>query len=240
MWAVCKKEFRQLFSSLTGYIAIVVFLLVTGLLLFVFPDTSIPAFGYASLDKFFDLAPWVLLLLIPAIGMRSFSDEFRAGTFEILQSSPLSFWQIVNGKYLAALLVAVIALLPTWLYFISIQKMAAGEGMDLGATAGAYIGLFLLTAVFAAIAVCCSSFTPNAILAFIVSVFACALLYSGFHAISRMEVFSAGGDYYLDMLGIDFHYRSMSRGLITARDLAYFGSLIFFFLAITRRNLIKR
>ncbi len=103
MWAVCKKEFRQFFSSLTGYIAIIVFLLLTGLLLFVFPDTSILDFGYASLEKFFDLAPWVLLLLIPAISMRSFSEEFRSGTFEILQSRPLTYWQIVNGKYLAAL-----------------------------------------------------------------------------------------------------------------------------------------
>ncbi len=117
MWAVCKKEFRQFFSSLTGYIAIIVFLLLTGLLLFVFPDTSILDFGYASLEKFFDLAPWVLLLLIPAISMRSFSEEYRGGTFEILQSTPLTYWQIVNGKYLASIFVILIALLPTWNIF---------------------------------------------------------------------------------------------------------------------------
>ena len=171
MWAVCKKEFRQFFSSLTGYIAIIVFLLLTGLLLFVFPDTSILDFGYASLEKFFDLAPWVLLLLIPAISMRSFSDEFRSGTFEILQSRPLTYWQIVNGKYLAALLVIAIALLPTWIYFFSVQQLAAQSGMDLGATVASYIGLFFLTAVFASIALCCSSFTSNAIVAFIAAGF---------------------------------------------------------------------
>src|SRR5439155_26252680 len=121
MWAVCKKEFRQFFSSLTGYIAIIVFLLLTGLLLFVFPDTSIFDFGYATLDKFFDLAPWILLLLIPAITMRSFSDEFQAGTYEILQTRPLSRWQIVTGKYLGSLLVVIIALIPTLLYVISLQ-----------------------------------------------------------------------------------------------------------------------
>ncbi len=135
MWAVCKKEFRQFFSSLTGYIAIIVFLLLTGLLLFVFPDTSILDFGYASLEKFFDLAPWVLLLLIPAICMRSFSEEFRAGTFEILQSRPVTYGQIVMGKYLAALFVIGIALLPTWIYFYSVQHLAAQQGMDLGAAA---------------------------------------------------------------------------------------------------------
>src|SRR5215467_3249022 len=120
MWAVCKKEFRQFFSSLTGYAAIIVFLLLNGLLLFVFPDTSILDFGYASLEKFFDLAPWIFLLLIPAITMRSLSDEFRAGTFEILQTRPLSAWQIILGKYLAAELVVVIALLPTLIYFFSV------------------------------------------------------------------------------------------------------------------------
>ncbi|MFI5194761.1 MAG: ABC transporter permease subunit [Chitinophagales bacterium] len=240
MWAVCKKEFRQFFSSLTGYIAIIVFLLITGLLLFVFPDSSILDFGYASLEKFFDLAPWVLLLLIPAISMRSFSEEFKSGTFEILQSRPLTHWQIVNGKYLAALLVIGIALIPTWIYFFSVQQLAVEPGMDLGATSGAYIGLFLLTAVFAAIALCCSSFTSNAMIAFIASGFTCFLIYSGFHAISGISSFPAGADYYIDMLGIDFHYRNMSRGLITARDLVYFLSVILFFLALTRNNLLKR
>jgi ABC-2 type transport system permease protein len=217
-----------------------VFLLVTGLLLFVFPDTSILDFGYASLEKFFDLAPWVLLLLIPAISMRSFSEEFRSGTFEILQSRPLTYWQIVNGKYLAALLVIGIALIPTWIYFFSVQRLATQSGMDLGATAGAYIGLFLLTAVFAAIALFCSSLTPNAIVAFMASGFACFLIYAGFHAASRIPSFPAGFDYYMDMLGIDFHYRNMSRGLITLRDLIYFISVIGFFLTLTRNNLNKR
>ncbi len=240
MWAVCKKEFRQFFSSLTGYIAIIVFLLLTGLLLFVFPDTSILDFGYASLEKFFDLAPWVLLLLVPAISMRSFSEEFRGGTFEILQSRPLTYWQIVNGKYLASIFVILIALLPTWIYFFSVQQLATQSGMDLGATMASYIGLFFLTSVFASIALCCSSFTSNAIVAFITSAFACFLIYTGFHAISRISTFPAGADYYIDMIGIDFHYRNMSRGVITLRDLVYFISVIFFFLAITRNNLFKR
>jgi ABC-2 type transport system permease protein len=240
MWAVCKKEFRQFFSSLTGYIAIFVFLILTGLLLFVFPDTSILDFGYASLEKFFDLAPWVLLLLIPATCMRSFADEFRSGSFEILQSRPLTYWQIVYGKYLAALAVITIALLPTWTYFFSIQQLATASGMDLGATAASYIALFFLTAVFAAIALCSSSFTSNAVVAFIGSAFACFLLYNGFHALSQVSAFPAGADYYIDMIGIDFHYRNMSRGVITLRDLVYFFSLIAFFLTLTRTNLYKR
>src|SRR5687768_2439012 len=141
MWSVCKKEFRQFFSSLTGYIAIIVFLLLNGLFLFVFPDTNILDFGFATLDKFFELAPWIMLLLIPAITMRSFADEFKSGTFEILQTKPLSRWQLVTGKYFGSLLVVLIALIPTFIYAFSVQKLSATGGIDTGATLGSYIGL---------------------------------------------------------------------------------------------------
>ena len=240
MWAVCKKELRQFFSSLTGYIAIIVFLLLNGLLLFVFPDTDILTFGYATLDKFFELAPWILLLLIPAITMRSFSDEFRMGTFEILQTLPLSRGRLVVGKYLASLIVVLIALLPTLVYFLCIQRLSGQGGIDTGATMGSYIGLAFLAAVFTAIGIWCSSFTPNAVVAFIVAAFACFILYSGFGAISGLPVFAAGADYYIGMLGIDFHYRSISRGVIDTRDLLYFFSIIVLFFFLTNRHLAGR
>lgn len=238
MWAICKKELRQFFSSLTGYIAIIVFLLVNGLMLFVF-ENNILDFGYATLDRFFGLAPWVLLLLIPAITMRSFSDEFRTGTFEILQTRPLSPWQITIGKYLGCLLVAVIALVPTIVYYFSIQALSTSEGIDTGAAIGAYTGLFFLAAVFTAIGACTSSFTSNAIVSFITSLILCALLYYGFAAISKLPGLRGGADYYSAMAGIDFHYSSISRGVIDTRDIIYFGSMIFLFLAIANRNLSK-
>jgi ABC-2 type transport system permease protein len=240
MWSVCKKEFRQFFSSLTGYIAIVVFLLLNGLFLFVFPDTNILDFGYATLDKFFELSPWVLLLLIPAITMRSFADEFKGGTFEILQTRPLSRWQVVGGKYTGSLLVVIIALVPTIIYAISVEKLSALGGIDTGGTIGSYIGLIFLAAVFVAIGVCCSSFTGNAVVAFIAGAFVCFLLYSGFNAISRIPALASGADYYVEMLGIDFHYRSISRGVVDSRDIIYFLSIILFFLVLTSRNLLKR
>jgi len=239
MWSICKKELRQFFSSLTGYIAIIVFLLVNGLMLFVFEDNVLD-FGYATLDRFFQLAPWVLLLLIPAITMRSFADEFKGGTFEILQTRPLSRWQIVVGKYSGSLVVVLIALLPTIVYFFSLQSLSSNEGIDTGATIGSYIGLFFLAAVFTAIGICISSFTNNAVVAFIISLVACILLYYGFGAISRLALFAGGIDYYIEMLGIDFHYRSISRGVIDTRDIIYFFSVIFLFLMITDRNLFKR
>jgi len=239
MWSVCKKELRQFFSSLTGYIAIIVFLLVNGLVVFVFDD-NIFEFGYATLDRFFQLAPWILLLLIPAITMRSFSEEFKTGTYEILQTRPLSRWQITGGKYFGSLIVVFIALLPTLVYIISIQRLAAKEGLDMGATLGSYIGLFFLAGVFTAISICCSSFTSNAVVAFITGLIGCALLYYGFSAISKLPAFRNGPDYYMEMAGIDFHYRSISRGLIDTRDVIYFLSMIGLFMVITNRNLLKR
>ena len=239
MWAICKKELRQFFSSLTGYIAIIVFLLVNGLMLFVF-ENNVFDFGYATLDRFFQLAPWILLLLIPAITMRSFADEFKVGTYEILQTRPLSHWQIISGKYFGSLVVVMIALLPTIIYIISIQKLSSNEGIDMGATIGSYIGLFFLAAAFIAISICASSFTNNSVVAFIVSLIGCALLYYGFSAISKLPALSNGADYYIEMLGIDFHYRSISRGLIDTRDVIYFLSVIFLFITITNRNLLKR
>ena len=213
--------------------------MVNGLVLFVFED-NILDFGYATLDRFFQLSPWILLLLIPAITMRSFAEEFKTGTFEILQTRPLSRWQVVGGKYLGSLIVVFIALLPTVVYIFTIQRLSSNEGLDIGATIGSYIGLFFLAAVFTAISICSSSFTNNAVVAFIISLIGCALLYYGFSAISKLPALANGADYYVEMLGIDFHYRSISRGLIDTRDIVYFLSVIFLFLAITNRNLLKR
>lgn len=240
MWMICKKEWQQFFSSLTGYIALAVFLLINGLMLFVFPDTSILEFGYASLAGFFSLAPWLLLLIVPTITMRSFSDEYRLGNFEILRTLPLSPGQLVWGKFLGAILIVFSAIVPTIIYAFSIQALSVTGGIDIGATIGSYIGLLLLGSVFTAIGICTSSYTNNTVIAFIAGAFVCFLLYNGFDAASKLPVFSGGFDYYLEMLGISFHYRSISRGVIRVSDMVYFIGLIGFFLFLTQRNLLKR
>lgn len=240
MWSICKKELNQFFSSLTGYIAIILFLLINGVFLFVLNDSSIFEFGYASLDKFFELAPWVLMFLVPAITMRSLSEEFRAGTFEILKTRPLSSWQIVLGKYFSILIVLLLAILPTIIYIITIKALSAQGGIDGGGILGSYIGLFFLVAVFAAIGLCCSGFTNNAVVAFLISAFSCLILYFGFNALSKLPFFENGADYYIEMLGIDFHYRSISRGVLDTRDVVYFISIIFIFLLTTVKNLHKK
>ncbi len=240
MWSICKKEFNQFFSNLTGYIAIILFLLINGIFLFMLQDSSIFEYGFASLDKFFELAPWILLFLVPAITMRTLSEEFKTGTFEILQTKPLSSWQIVMGKYVSVLLVLLIVIVPTFIYIITIQLLSASGGIDSGGIAGSYLGLFLLATVFAAISLCCSGFTSNAVVAFLISAFACLILYFGFNAISKLPVFQGGADYYIEMLGIDFHYKSISRGVLDTRDVVYFISIIFLSLIITVKNLYRK
>jgi ABC-2 type transport system permease protein len=239
MWSICKKELGQFFSSLTGFIAIIVFLLVNGLVLFVFRDNLLE-YGYATLEPFFAFAPWILIFLIPAITMRSFADEYRGGTFELLRTRPLTAGQIVGGKFTGSLSIAFIALLPTIVYYFSINELATNSGIDGGAAAGSYLGLFFLAAVFTSIGICVSSFTTNAVVAFILSVISCALLYYGFRAISELPSFEGSLDYFIQSLGIDFHYESISRGVLDTRDVIYFISITLFFLLVTRQNILKR
>lgn len=240
MWMICKKEWQQYFSSLTGYLALAVFLLLSGLILFVFPDSSILDFGYATLAFFFDRTPWLLLFLVSIITMRSLADEYRSGTFELLKTLPLSPAQLVWGKFFGALIIVITALAPTVIYAVSIQALSVTGGIDAGSTAGSYIGLVCLGAVFTSIGICASSFTNNTVVAFIAAAFICFFLYTGFEAISKLPVFAAGWDYYIEMLGINFHYRSISRGVIDLRDIIYFSGIICLFLFITQKNIVKR
>jgi ABC-2 type transport system permease protein len=236
MWSICKKELSQFFSNLTGYIAIIVFLLINGLVLFVFKN-NILDYGYASLESFFSFAPWVLLFLTSAITMRSFADEYKGATYEVLRTRPLTTSQLVGGKFFGSLFVAVIALLPTLIYYFTINSLASTSGIDAGAATGSYLGLLLITALFTSIGICISSFTANAVVAFIITLVACALFYFGFTAIIQLPVFQNGADYYIELIGIEYHYQSISRGVLDTRDIIYFLSLIFFFLLITRQNL---
>jgi ABC-2 type transport system permease protein len=215
-------------------------MLVCGIFLFIIPSSSILENNYASLLTFFELAPWILLFLIPAITMHSLSEEFKTGTFELLKTKPLSAWQIVLGKYMAIVLVLLFIILPTLIYVISIKTLSTQGGIDTGGIAGSYIGLLLLSATFSAVCLCCSGFTSNAVVAFLVSGFVCLILYFGFNAISKLAFFTGTADYYIEMLGIDFHYRSISKGVIDTRDIVYFLSIIFLSLLITVKKISNK
>ena len=240
MYSICIKELNRFFSNLTGYIAIVLFLLVCGVFLFLLPDSSILNNNYASLSSFFEIAPWVFMFLIPAITMHTLSEEFKTGTFELLKTKPLTAWQIILGKYSAILIVILFVIIPTLLYVFTIKALATQAGIDAGGLAGSYVGLFLLAAVFAAVSLCCSGFTGNTVVAFLMSSFFCLILYFGFNALSKLPFFTGGADYYIEMLGMDFHYRSISRGVIDSRDVVYFLSVIFLSLLITVKKISNK
>jgi ABC-2 type transport system permease protein len=239
MLNISLKEWKQFFTSQTGYIALCLFLLLMGLLLFVFPDTSILVMGYATLAGFFNLAPWLLIFMVPTITMRSFSEEYKSGTFELLKTSPIRPAVLVWGKYFGALLVVLCLLLPTLLYGVAVESLSAVGGIDMGATAGSYLGLFLLGSVFVAIGICVSSFTNNIVVAFIGAAFVCYLLFAGFEAVSKLSLFQGKIGYYIELLGLKFHYRSISRGVIRTDDLIYFIAVIASCLQITKQNIIK-
>jgi ABC-2 type transport system permease protein len=241
MIALFKKEVAAFFSSLTGYLVIVVFLMITGLFLWVVPgEMNILFGGYSTLEPLFYLAPWIYLFLVPAITMRMFAEEKKSGTMELLLTRPVSELQIVMAKYFAGVLLVFISLLPTLVYVFSVYSLGNPVGnFDSGATWGSYIGLLLLGAVYVSIGVFSSSLTDNQIVAFVLAIVLCFSFYYGFEAISSISGLKSSRDI-LVFMGIDEHYQSVSRGVVDSRDLVYFVSVITLFLFLTRMVLNSR
>jgi ABC-2 type transport system permease protein len=234
------KEFNGFLNSLIAYIVIGVFLTAMGLLLWVFPETSVLEYGYADMGTFFALAPYVYIFLIPAITMRSFAEEKRAGTMELLITRPLSDWDIILGKYLAGLLLIIFSILPTLIYYFSIFYLGDPAGnIDTSGVIGSYIGLVLLGAAFCAIGLFSSSLTTNQIVSFILGAFFCFLLYAGFDLISNLNLWSANV-LIIRQLGMSYHYDALGKGLIDSRDLIYFLSLAMLFLLLTKLKIGSR
>ena len=239
MLTILQKEFNAFLNSPVAYVVMGVFLIATGLFVWVFPDSSVLDYGYADLQTLFNLAPWIFLFLIPALTMRTFAEEKKAGTIELLLTRPLTDGQIIGGKYLACLLLALLALVPTLLYYYSVYQLGSPAGnIDSAATVGSYLGLALLAAVFAAIGILASALTRDQIIAFLLAVVGCFLVYSGFDSLA--SVLQGSSAYYVSQLGIAAHYRDLSKGLIDSRDLIYFFSVVAVALLATRLALRSR
>ncbi|MFP4622066.1 MAG: gliding motility-associated ABC transporter permease subunit GldF [Bacteroidales bacterium] len=241
MISLLKKEINEFFSTITGYIVVLVFLLAVGLFMWVFPGQyNVLDSGYASLDTLFTLAPWIFLFLVPAVTMRMIAEEKKSGTMELLMTRPISDLQIVIAKYLAALILVLIALIPTLIYFYSVYQLGNPPGnLDVGGSAGSYIGLFFLAAIYVSIGLFASSLTGNQIIAFIIAVLISFFLYMGFDFLSGMWIFGSIDTFMID-LGINTHYKSMSRGVIDTRDVVYFLSVIVVFIFLTRTVIQNR
>lgn len=234
MLAILKKEINSFFASPIGYLVIAIFLLLNGLFLWVFKgDFNILDYGFTDLSSFFLLAPWILVFLIPAVTMRSFSDEKKQGTLELLLTKPISHTNIVLGKYFGAFVLILIALLPTLLYVYTVYQLGNPVGnLDIGSTLGSYFGLLFLVASYTAIGLFCSTLSDNQIVAFISAVFLCFLFYIGFEGISDVT-----SNLFIEQLGMSYHFKSMSRGVLDTQNILYFLSVTIFFIALTIRGI---
>ena len=241
MLTIFRKEINTFFSSLIGYIVVAVFLVILGLIMFVFPDTSLLNYNYATLDQLFDIAPMVFVFLIPAVTMRSFAEERQTGTIELLATRPISDLQIVMGKFLACFALTFFALLPTLIYYYTVYQLGDPKGnLDSGAIMGSYFGLLFLAATFVAIGIFASSLTNNQIVGFILATFLCFIFHWGFYFFSKLPGLVGKLDEFIQNLGIDYHYASISRGVIDSRDVIYFLSVIGIFIALTVTSLERR
>lgn len=241
MWALLLKEIRSFLSSVIGYVVMAVFLLLTGLFMWGFPGNLLVLDqGYATLDTLFYVAPWVFMFLVPAVTMRSFSEEKRTGTIELLFTRPLSDFQIILAKYFAGVVLVLLALLPTLIYYYSVYNLGNPVGnIDQGGTIGSYIGLLFLAAGFTAIGIFASSISDNQVVAFILALFLCFVCYSGLEQIASFDLLGSF-DRFVQELGIAEHYDSMSRGVIDTRDVVYFISLSGIFIVLTKAVLQSR
>ena len=235
MIALLKKEINQFMSTLIGLLTIVIFLLINSLMMWVFSgDFNIIDYGYANMYTFFTLAPILFLIFIPAVCMRLFSEEYRSGTMEVLVTKPISLWNIVLSKYLAANILVLLAILPTLTYFGSIYFLGETIGnLDSGGVLGSYLGLFMLSSAFIAIGVFASTISNNQVIAFLTAITSNAIIYYGFDIISKVT-FLQKWDLLISKLGISAHYAVMSNGVIDSRDLLYFMSLCFLFLMLSK------
>lgn len=234
MKSLIRKELALYFSNLSGYLISCLFLLITGLFLWVIPGNwNIFSAGYANLDGLFELAPWLYLFLIPAVSMKLFSDEYRLGTMELLMTSPLSSWQIVIAKYISGLIVILLSLLPTFIYLYSVNAMASPVGnIDLGAIMGSYIGLLLLACIYLAIGLFTSSFTENQIIAFLIALVICYVLYTGLDFAASIS--NGHWAHFISNGGIASHYEALSRGVVEFSDLMYYVSMTLLFLYFSK------
>jgi len=241
MFAIFRKEINGFFSSLTGYIVIIVFLLVNSLFMWVFPgEWNILDSGYAGLDTIFFLSPWVFLFLVPAVTMRMIAEEKHLGTIELLYIKPVTEREIIWGKFLASIALVLLALLPCLIFYISVYILGETPGnLDKGDTWGALIGLFFLAAVYASAGIFASSLTDNQVIAFIIAVLICFVLLMGFDFLAYLPGLKKIDEFVIS-LGINEHYKSMSRGVIDIRDAVYFIAVAFIFNEATRMVLLSR
>lgn len=238
MISLIQKEINTFFASPIAYLVIGLFLVANGLFLWVIPgDYNILDNGFAELAAFFELAPWLLLFIIPALTMKSFSEEYKMGTIELLKTKPLSNLQILLGKYLAALILIFIAVLPSLIYLYSIGQLGSQtNNFDSGVVLGSYIGLLLLICAYTAIGIFTSILSDNQIIAFLLGVCISFIAFIGFNFVASIH----NSLLFIEDFGIQSHYKNISKGILDTRNIVYFIGLSMLFLIATTYKLERK
>jgi ABC-2 type transport system permease protein len=243
MLSLYLKELRSFLSSIIGYVFILIYLIASGLFHWILSyNTNLLEGAEADLIPFFNLSPVILLILIPAITMRSIAEERRTGTIELLFTKPISDLGIILAKYFAGVTLMIIAIIPTIVYFFSMYYMGKPIGIiDLGASLTSYLGLILLGSVFVSIGIFASSLTSSQIVSFILAMFLCWFIYDGLELLGSFSQVG-NSDAIIRYFGISSHYNSIKKGLVDTSDIVYFISVIFLFLyaSLTSVKSLKR
>lgn len=244
MFAIYRKELVLFLTSLTGLLAIFIFLILLGLFLWILPSdhtgTNILDNGFAQFDGLFNMAPWLYLFLIPAITMRSISEELKSGTIEFLLTKPLSEYAVIFAKFLAGITLVIISLIPTLFYVYTVFQLGSPRGnLDWGALCGSYLGLIMLASVFVAVGIFCSTFSDQQVTSFLLTVVISFFMYNGFDVIASSG-FLGSVDIWIKNMGISPHYESISRGVIDIRDVVYFLTVSYLFIVLTQKRLLLK
>ena len=240
MWAVYSKEVRTFFSTSVGILALLVFLIALGLFVWVLPNTSVFTYGAASLERFFEVLPYLLLFFIPSITMNTFAEEYRAGTLELLLSKPLSLWQLVGAKFMAVCSIYSVSLLLTAPYIWSIWFLSQPTPIDWGALIGSYIGVLSIGITFAALGLLVAAVSMHQISAFLIASFLSFALFTGFHYLAQVPTLDSQLSFFIQKLGLQFHYDYLSRGVLDTRNIAYFLFISYGCLLITTKSIQKK
>ncbi len=240
MFSIYRKEITGFLNSLIAYLVMIVFITFIGLFMWVFPDSNIMDYGFADMESLFTFGPIAYLLLIPAITMRTFAEEKKDGTIELLMTKPLTDWQIILGKYFASFSLVVFALVPTLIYYFSVYTLGSPIGnIDSAAVFSSYIGLLLLGGVYTSIGILSSAITSNQIFSFIISLIVCYFFYDGISRMASLDLWE-GSRNFLSQFSLSYHYEALSKGVLDSRNLIYFISITLIMLISTNLVLGSR
>ena len=238
MWPIYQRELQSFFYSPLGYVILATFLLLNGLLLWIFPSSwNVLETGFGDINLFFELNPWLFIFLFPALGMKSFSEEFKAGTIELLLTKPIGILTLIAGKFLALMSILLIALSVSFFYFLQLDHLLLeNNSLDWGVFYGSFLGLFLLASSIASISIWASTLVESAFSAFLIALFISIFHFYGWNQISDLFT-NFDLHTLLKSIGLQYHYGELNKGIIRLSNVIYLLLQTLFFIFWTMLNI---